>query len=222
MAAEPAAAFRRSAGAEDRSQPRGHRGRRAGRRPRRLFPSSFIEAGECAGALSPRNTSIRTISDARGLARAGDGPPLPSALADLGRWRGIARLALTKEGTPRKTAQQERWHSRRTTRIGKTLRDDWFARLVARSTASSWPRSNHHRRVARSAAFPRSARGALDALARLLLLAGRAAHAACSTCTANAITPRSPAPRVRALDRRQQPDAAGRTHRHAAHAHPRR
>jgi ATP-dependent helicase/nuclease subunit A len=94
--------------------------------------------------------------------------PLTPTLANLPRWRGIAELALTLDGgvrvqlTKNEGIPADNVH-------GKTLRDDWLKRLImidpaqvaALATISALPDPR----------LPEKARGALDALARLLLLA---------------------------------------------------
>ncbi|HEV7606159.1 MAG TPA: UvrD-helicase domain-containing protein [Steroidobacteraceae bacterium] len=94
--------------------------------------------------------------------------PLSVALADLPRWRGIAELALKLDGGVRRQLTKNEGIPPDNP-LGRILRDDWLKRLVlidpaqvrALATISTLP----------DPVVPERARGALDALARLLLLA---------------------------------------------------
>jgi ATP-dependent helicase/nuclease subunit A len=89
-------------------------------------------------------------------------------LVDLPRWRGIATLALTSEGSPRKLLNKNDGIPTGDP-LGKALRDDWLDRLRLMDAAQAHA-------LARIAALPdplipAEARDALDSLSRLLLQA---------------------------------------------------
>jgi ATP-dependent exoDNAse (exonuclease V) beta subunit len=93
---------------------------------------------------------------------------LTDLIEDLPRWRGIARLALTQEGTARmKMTKNEGIPSDDT--HAKALRDDWLARLVLIDPAQLGALQN----IASlpDPRVPVADRAALDSLAQLLLLA---------------------------------------------------
>ena len=93
---------------------------------------------------------------------------LSNTLADLARWRGIAKLALTQEGNARKTLNKNDGIPADSVH-GKALRDDWIARLLligaeqlaALNVIGALP----------DPVVSGKDRGALEALAKLLLLA---------------------------------------------------
>ena len=192
VAAEPAAAIRRSAGAQNRSQPVGHRRR---------------GTGECGRLVAPRISSCRR-SDTGALRRqhvdeaarparcAGATRPahLRDGLGDLPRWRCIAALALTAEGTSRKQLTKNDGIPADDAR-GKVLR----GRLAG---ASANDRMHRRRRRCWSSASCRIRRS----LRRIAARSTRSRDCCCSrppccgpcsTSTANVITRKSPAPRAR-------------------------
>ncbi len=192
MAAKPAAAVRRSAGAEDRSQPRGHRAPRSSRRRRRSLPPQLHRTGERAGAV--RRTTRRCRQSYPDVASWRDAPtaltPATRRSAALARHRGTgadARRARRASDSRRTRA------SRPTACTARRCAMTGWQRLVlidtaqldALNTIAALP----------DPMVPERARGALEALARLLLHSAAQLTCASSTCTANAITPRLPAPR---------------------------
>jgi ATP-dependent helicase/nuclease subunit A len=96
--------------------------------------------------------------------------PLVADVRDLARWRGIATLALTADNTARQKLTKNEGFPADDAR-GKMLKDDWIQRLltidpehlVALATIRMLP----------APTIPERERGALDALARLLLLAAQ-------------------------------------------------
>jgi len=95
---------------------------------------------------------------------------LVATVEDLPRWRGIAALALTKENAARRRLTRNEGFPADDARA-RVLRDDWLEalvvlapeRLAALATIRSLPPTT----------VPERERGALDALARLLLLAAQ-------------------------------------------------
>jgi ATP-dependent helicase/nuclease subunit A len=128
------------------------------------LPAGFMEVVSPLARFAAQNLEGADLAD---LAGWRDQPqPLTSSLADLRRWRGIARLALTKEGALRRQLNKNDGIPPDNP-LGKLLRDNFFERLVlidtaqlaALNTISALPDPQ----------VPERARGALDALARLLL-----------------------------------------------------
>ena len=192
MAAQPAAALGRSAGAEDRGEPRSDRERGARAAPRRRCPPSFIEHASATAHGSPRITSTRPnyLTSRAGAIR-------PRALVAHARGPAalarFARLALTEKGTARQTLTKNEGIPADSVH-GKALRDDWVERAGAhrRRTAR---RAERDRRVARPRRPRQGARRARRAGAPAAARR-HAAHARFSTRMANAITPRSRARRA--------------------------
>jgi ATP-dependent exoDNAse (exonuclease V) beta subunit len=95
---------------------------------------------------------------------------LAITLEDLPRWRGVAALALTKQNTPRQKLTKNEGIPADNA-LGKALRDDWLQKLViidpARLAALATIRALPAPRI------PERERGALDALAHLLLLSAQ-------------------------------------------------
>ena len=110
------------------------------------LPPELHRTGERHSRGSPHNTSIP--AELR-MSRAGASRPsaLTSALGDLARWRGIAGLALTGEGTARKQLNKNEGIPADNAH-GKALRDDWLERLDPHRHRTTG-RAQHHRRVAR-------------------------------------------------------------------------
>jgi ATP-dependent helicase/nuclease subunit A len=130
------------------------------------FPDSFIEL---ASALARFAAQFVDVADKPDFASwRGAQSPLARSLDDLARWRGVARLALTAEGLARKTLNKNDGIPADNPH-GKALRDDWIARLrlidtrqlAALNVIAALP----------DPVVPDKARGALEALAKLLLLA---------------------------------------------------
>jgi ATP-dependent helicase/nuclease subunit A len=131
-----------------------------------VFPESFIELASALARFAAQHVDA---SDKADVASWRDAPArLTSTLGDLARWRGVARLALTGEGSARKTLNKNDGIPADNPH-GKALRDDWIDRLrmigvdqlAALNTIGALP----------DPVVPEKARGALEALAKLLLLA---------------------------------------------------
>jgi ATP-dependent helicase/nuclease subunit A len=130
------------------------------------FPGSFIELASAIARFAAHHVDATKLPD---VASWRDAPPtLSGTLSDLPRWRGIAKLALTQEGNARKTLNKNDGIPADNVH-GKALRDDWIARLLligdeqlaALNAIAALPDPR----------VPEKARGALEALAKLLLLA---------------------------------------------------
>jgi ATP-dependent helicase/nuclease subunit A len=130
------------------------------------MPMAFIELASALARFAAQHVDATELPDVASWREAG--PTLSSSLADLARWRGVARLALTAKGTARlKMTKNEGIPA--DSAHGKALRDDWLKRLLmiedgqlaALNVIGSLP----------DPVVPPSARGALEALAKLLLLA---------------------------------------------------
>jgi ATP-dependent helicase/nuclease subunit A len=130
------------------------------------MPSSFVELASALARFAAQHVDAEKQPD---VASWRDAPSaLSNTLGDLPRWRGIAKLALTQEGNPRKTLNKNDGIPADSVH-GKALRDDWIARLVligseqlaALNVIGALP----------DPTVPEKARGALEALAKLLLLA---------------------------------------------------
>jgi len=128
--------------------------------------SSFIELASALARFAAQHVDPEKAPD---VAAWRESPPaLSQSLSDLPRWRGIAKLALTQEGNPRKTLNKNDGIPADSVH-GKTLRDDWVARLVligseqlaALNVIDALP----------DPIVSDKDRGALEALAKLLLLA---------------------------------------------------
>jgi ATP-dependent helicase/nuclease subunit A len=100
--------------------------------------------------------------------------PLTRAIADLPRWRAIASLALTAEGTPRKVLNKTQGIPPGDARA-KVHRDDWLERLRLIDTPQL--KALQAIRALPDPLIPAEAREALDSLARLLLHAATALRA---------------------------------------------
>src|SRR6185369_6470578 len=96
--------------------------------------------------------------------------PLTPTVADLPRWRGIAALALTKENSARRRLTRNEGFPADDARA-KVLRDDWLEALVI--IAPERLAALASIRVLPATTVPERERGALDALAKLLLLAAQ-------------------------------------------------
>jgi len=131
-----------------------------------LLPASFIEQASALARFAALHVDPAQLPDVASWREPVTA--LSGALVDLARWRGIARLALTGEGTARKTLNKNDGIPAGSVH-GKALRDDWVERLrlidpgqlAALNAMAALP----------DPVVPDKARGALDALARLLLLA---------------------------------------------------
>jgi len=131
-----------------------------------LLPASFIELATAIASFAANHVDPVQLPDVASWREPVSA--LSGALVDLARWRGIARLALTGEGTARKTLNKNDGIPSDSVH-GKALRDDWVERLrlidpeqlAALNAIAALP----------DPVVPEKARGALDALARLLLLA---------------------------------------------------
>jgi ATP-dependent exoDNAse (exonuclease V) beta subunit len=130
------------------------------------LPTDFIELASVLARFAAQHVNVDDRPD---VARWRDeGAPLTTGLVDLPRWRGIADLALKLDGGVRRQLNKNDGIPADNS-LGKALRDDWLKRLVmidtdqlsALATISLLP----------DPLVPEKARGALDALARLLLLA---------------------------------------------------
>ena len=131
-----------------------------------LMSSSFIEQASVLARFASHNVDAAQQPDVaswRGFAGA-----LTVDLEHLPRWRGIVRLALTEKGTARaRLTKNEGIPSDNA--LGKALRDDWLQTLVmvapeqllALAAIGALP----------DPVVPDKARGALEALAKLLLQA---------------------------------------------------
>ena len=130
------------------------------------FPDSFIELASALARFAAQHVDAAKQPDVASWRDASTA--LSGTLPDLPRWRGIAKLALTLEGKARKTLNKNDGIPADNVH-GKALRDDWIARLVligveqlaALNAIGSLP----------DPVVPEKARGALEALAKLLLLA---------------------------------------------------
>jgi ATP-dependent helicase/nuclease subunit A len=131
-----------------------------------VFPESFIELASALARFAAHHVDPVDRAD---VASWRDVPaPLTRTLRDLARWRGVAKLALTGEGTARKTLNKNDGIPADNPH-GKALRDDWVDRLrligveqlAALNAIGALPDPN----------VPEKACGALEALAKLLLLA---------------------------------------------------
>ncbi|HEU5136277.1 MAG TPA: UvrD-helicase domain-containing protein [Steroidobacteraceae bacterium] len=130
------------------------------------FAESFIELASALARFAAQHVDPAKEPDVASWREAAS--TLSGTLADLARWRGIARLALTLEGKARKTLNKNDGIPADNAH-GKALRDDWLKRLLmiedqqlaALNAIGSLP----------DPVVPEKARGALEALAKLLLLA---------------------------------------------------
>jgi ATP-dependent helicase/nuclease subunit A len=96
--------------------------------------------------------------------------PLAASVDDLPRWRGIAALALTANNTARqKLTKNEGFPV--DDALARVLKDDWIQRLVTFDPERLAALATI--RVLPAPRIPERERGALDALARLLLLAAQ-------------------------------------------------
>ncbi len=132
----------------------------------RTFPDSFIEQASALARFASQHVDASELPD---IASWRDSTAaLTVTVADLPRWRGIAKLALTEKSTARKTLTKNEGIPADSV-LGKALRDDWVNQLVlidgeqlaSLSAIGALP----------DPVVPDKARGALEALARLLLLA---------------------------------------------------
>jgi ATP-dependent helicase/nuclease subunit A len=131
-----------------------------------LLPTSFIEQASALARFAAHHVDPVELPDVARWREPAEA--LTSTLADLARWRGVSRLALTDKGTARQKLTKNEGIPADSVH-GKALRDDWVARLMliddeqlaALNAIGALP----------DPVVPDKARGALDALARLLLLA---------------------------------------------------
>jgi ATP-dependent helicase/nuclease subunit A len=131
-----------------------------------VFPDSFIQL---ASALARFAAQFVDAADKADIASWRDAQaPLSRTLGDLARWRGVARLALTGEGMPRKTLNKNDGIPADNPH-GKALRDDWIDRL--RLIGTEQLAAFNAILALPDPVVPDKARGALEALAKLLLLA---------------------------------------------------
>ena len=133
-----------------------------------LLPAGFAEQASRLAHFAANNLDPQVHADV-GVWRD-SAAPLTLTLADLPRWRFVLGLALTAEGTLRKTLTKTQGVPADDP-LARTLRDEWkeaLGRFDARQAAA----------LVRIAALPEpripeKARRALDALARILLLAAQ-------------------------------------------------
>ncbi|MGC4111372.1 MAG: UvrD-helicase domain-containing protein [Nocardioides sp.] len=133
-----------------------------------LLPADFVLQASSLARFCAQHVDAQREPDIARWREAA--PPLAASVADLPRWRGIAALALTKQNTARQRLTKNEGIPADDV-LGKQLRDDWLARLIlipaerlaALATIRSLP----------PPVVPERERGALDALARLLLLAAQ-------------------------------------------------
>jgi ATP-dependent helicase/nuclease subunit A len=131
-----------------------------------VFPESFVELASALARFAAQHVDAADMADVASWRNAQ--APLTRTLGDLARWRGVARLALTDEGTARKTLNKtdgipaDNPH-------GKALRDDWVERL--RMIGAEQLAALNAIGTLPDPVVPEKARGALEALAELLLLA---------------------------------------------------
>jgi ATP-dependent helicase/nuclease subunit A len=129
------------------------------------FPASFVEQ---ASALARFACQHNEDADADLASWRAAVTPLTPQLGDLRRWRGVAALALTKEGTTRRQLTKNDGIPVGDP-LGKALKDDWLERLRlidARQLAALTVIS-----LLPEPVIPLNERSALDSLARLLLQA---------------------------------------------------
>ena len=130
-----------------------------------LFPASFVEQASALARFACQHIAAAGAD----LASWRDSvAALGTGITDLRRWRGIALLALTKEGTARRQLTKNEGIPAGNP-LGKALKDDWLDRLRIID-----PRQLAALAVIRllpEPVIPVSARAALDSLARLLLQA---------------------------------------------------
>ncbi|HYJ40245.1 MAG TPA: UvrD-helicase domain-containing protein [Steroidobacteraceae bacterium] len=130
------------------------------------IPASFVEQASALARFAAQHVDAVELPD---VASWRDNTlALTSALEDLARWRGIKHLTLTEKGTARARLTKNEGIPADNS-LGKRLRDDWLQRLViidpdllaALGAIGSLP----------DPIVSEKDRGALEALARLLLLA---------------------------------------------------
>ena len=131
-----------------------------------LMSSSFREQASALARFASQNVEASEHPDVASW--RGFTGEFTAELQHLPRWRGIVRLALTEKGTARaRLTKNEGIPS--DSALGKALRDDWLRTLVmvgseqlaALAAIGALP----------DPVVPEKARGALEALAKLLLLA---------------------------------------------------
>ena len=130
------------------------------------LPGSFIEQASALARFAAQHVDPEKHPDMvqwRHVPGA-----LRNVLEDLARWRGIARLTLTKEGTARKTLTKNEGIPSDNPHA-KALRDDWLERL--RAIDESILDALRSITMLPDPRVPAADREALDSLARLLLLA---------------------------------------------------
>lgn len=130
------------------------------------LPSDFLIQASALARYCAQHVDAEKLPDIASW--RGARSTLSPALTDLARWRCVARLALTKELRPRQQLTKNDGIPPDDI-LGKTLKDDWLRRL----------KSMDPRHVAALVSIyslpdpviPERERAAIDALARLLLLA---------------------------------------------------
>ena len=130
------------------------------------FSADFIIQASALARFAAANVDPRAKPDIASWRDAHGA--LTGDIADLPRWRGIANLALTAEGTPRKQLTKNDGIPAGDP-LGKVLRDDWLARL--RIVDESQERALAAIGALPDPRIPPEARDALDSLSRLLLQA---------------------------------------------------
>ncbi|HEY6125819.1 MAG TPA: 3'-5' exonuclease, partial [Steroidobacteraceae bacterium] len=130
------------------------------------FPDSFIEQATALARFAAQYVDAAKLPDVASWRDATSA--LTGTLPDLARWRGIAKLALTAEGNARKTLNKNDGIPADSVH-GKALRDDWVERL--RLMGADHLAALVAIRGLPDPVVPDKARGALEALAKLLLLA---------------------------------------------------
>ena len=130
------------------------------------MPSAFIELASALARFASQHVDPVLLPDVASWRHAPGA--LTAGLDDLARWRGIVHLAVTEKGTAR--ARLTKTEGIPTDNaLGKALRDDWLQRLVMIDTEQLMALNAIG--ALPDPVVPEKARGALEALARLLLLA---------------------------------------------------
>ncbi|HTU66225.1 MAG TPA: UvrD-helicase domain-containing protein [Steroidobacteraceae bacterium] len=133
-----------------------------------LLPADFLLQASSLARFCAQHVDPQREPD---IARWRDASPaLSASIDDLSRWRGLASLALTKENTPRRRLTKNEGIPTDDV-LGKQLRDDWLERLIL--IAPERLQALTTIRALPAPLVPERERGALDALARLLLLAAQ-------------------------------------------------
>jgi ATP-dependent exoDNAse (exonuclease V) beta subunit len=130
------------------------------------LPSDFIEQASALARFAALHVDVADRPDVAFWRDRSEA--LSAGLIDLPRWRGIAELALKLDGGVRRQLTKNEGIPADNP-LGKALRDDWLERLVRIDTEQQGALATIS--LLPDPYVPEKARGALDALARLLLLA---------------------------------------------------